>query len=191
MYIYWRRGVLLPRRTEFYRVPRSRIVPEGRTVTIIKRRTLARTRVYPFYRRRQHRYLLNPFNAWNDQSRVDPTPHWIIACALIPYDRGGCLFFGTMEEAVNHFTDMGHPPPPTQIPTDFFLQVNNEPWNPRWFRLKYAFHNVCKPRSFLPAVAEDIMLASTSTPALGDTYNSLPSLLKLTLPPADHARRVG
>ncbi|CAN0256903.1 unnamed protein product, partial [Ectocarpus fasciculatus] len=37
--------------------------------------------------------------------------------------RGGSIFFGTLPEAIQHFTDIGHPPPAGQVPTDFFMQV--------------------------------------------------------------------
>ncbi|CAM9559455.1 unnamed protein product [Discosporangium mesarthrocarpum] len=36
---------------------------------------------------------------------------------------GGSVFFGSMPEAVTHFSAIGHPPPPGQVPTDFFMQV--------------------------------------------------------------------
>ncbi|CAN0102424.1 unnamed protein product [Pylaiella littoralis] len=37
--------------------------------------------------------------------------------------RGGSIFFGTLPEAIQHFTDIGHPPPSGQVPTDFFMQA--------------------------------------------------------------------
>ncbi|CAM9511546.1 unnamed protein product, partial [Ectocarpus sp. 12 AP-2014] len=38
--------------------------------------------------------------------------------------RGGSIFFGTLPEAIQHFTDIGHPPPAGQVPTDFFMQAS-------------------------------------------------------------------
>ncbi|CAM9842953.1 unnamed protein product, partial [Phaeothamnion confervicola] len=40
--------------------------------------------------------------------------------------RGGCVFFGTLPEAIVHFTDLGHPPPAHQNPSDFFMQVTDD-----------------------------------------------------------------
>eukprot|EP00752_Nemacystus_decipiens_P016241 g14521.t1 len=41
--------------------------------------------------------------------------------------RGGSVFFGTLPEAIQHFTDIGHPPPPGQVPTDFFMEASDIP----------------------------------------------------------------
>lgn len=35
------------------------------------------------------------------------------------------MFFGTVPEAIRHFTEIGHTPPPGQVPTDFFLQASS------------------------------------------------------------------
>lgn len=35
------------------------------------------------------------------------------------------MFFGTLDEAVQHFIDIGHAPPPGQVPTDFFMQASS------------------------------------------------------------------
>ena len=45
------------------------------------------------------------------------------SCAFL-WRRGGSLFFGTVPEAIRHFTEIGHTPPPGQVPTDFFLQAS-------------------------------------------------------------------
>lgn len=38
---------------------------------------------------------------------------------------GSMLFFGTLQEAVDHFTNLGAIPPPHVVPTDYFLQVTD------------------------------------------------------------------
>ncbi len=48
-----------------------------------------------------------------------------VADQILVLARGSSVFFGTVEESIDYFTQIGFAPPADETPTDFYLQVTD------------------------------------------------------------------